>query len=976
MGTSMREKSSRLFRSAVPFIAVAAVAGLRLSLDPFLGQRTPLAFFVFAIFISARYCGLGSGLIATLLSVLVGDYLFVTPRYSMRLAESGDIVSIVVLAVAGVAVSILCAQLRTALNRSLEEERQLRLISNSVPQFLWTATPDGARDFVNDRFYEYTGAEPGGGLGMNWKTSVHPDDLPDVSRHWANQTPCGDGNRCEYRIRRHDGIYRWFVCRAVAVHDASGRVVRWFGSNTDIQQTRERREAARAESERFRLIVATAPGAICHFAKHPDGSLSMPFASPSIRDICGIEHAEVAKNALPVLERVHPDDRERIQQTAAESARAMAVWHQGFRVRHPERGELWIEARAAPVREPEGTISWYGFLSDVTTQERAEAALRLQTDQELTILHTFVERAPMGIAMFDRRMRTIQASQRWLDDYGLTRAGAIGKSQYELFPKMPEHWKEAHRRGLAGESLSGYQDRFIGPDEKEHWASWEIAPWGDSGERTGGIIIVAEDVTGRIRAERDALRWQRAFHQSESGITLADPATDTIVAANPAAARLLGYLPEELTGRSIRDFYPPEEWPNRVMAMQNADSGTGHAVFESRLLRKDGSLFPALLDVTAVRDEAGALVSRVSIIHDLTAQKEAETALRESEHTIRTLLDSAGQAILAVNQESRIVLLNPMAARMFGYNADELWGEQLSLLLSEEIKNIHAAHDAGDFDTPEVRPMGKVMDLSGVRHDGTRFPIEVSLSYIETSGGKLAVAFVSDITERTQMEQAERLRAQEIDALAARLLTVQEEERRRVSRDLHDGICQQLASLSMEIGRVAAESLPDDTRRALTILQSRAIRAAETARHLAHELHPSILDDLGVMACLQGLCKEFSQQHGIAVRFRHRALPKSVPRETGSCLFRIAQQSLENIAQHASATWVIVGLRFVNGRLLLSIRDDGVGFDPASIRGRGSLGLVGMEERARLVNGKLIISSRLGRGTRIVIEVPLPAGTI
>jgi len=273
-------------------------------------------------------------------------------------------------------------------------------------------------------------------------------------------------------------------------------------------------------------------------------------------------------------------------------------------------------------------------------------------------------------------------------------------------------------------------------------------------------------------------------------------------------------------------------------------------------------------------------------------------------------------------------------------------------------------------------PTGTEMKLAGVRRDGTEFPVEVSLSFIRTASGDLAVAFISDITQRTQMEEAARARTEEIGALATRLMTAQEEERQSVSRELHDGICQQLASLAIDIGVLANQSLPEDTLRSLTLLQARAVKAAEGARNIAHELHPAMLDELGVAACLQNLCEEFSSSQSIAVRFRRGALPRSVPRKIGACLFRVAEQSLQNIAQHSGATWVMVGLHCRHGHLLLSIRDDGVGFAQETVRGRGSLGLIGMEERARLVNGKLTISTQRGRGTRIAIDVPLPAGSI
>jgi len=149
------------------------------------------------------------------------------------------------------------------------------------------------------------------------------------------------------------------------------------------------------------------------------------------------------------------------------------------------------------------------------------------------------------------------------------------------------------------------------------------------------------------------------------------------------------------------------------------------------------------------------------------------------------------------------------------------------------------------------------------------------------------------------------------------------------------------------------------------------VKASEETRHIAYELHPSVLDDLGLVASLRDLCKEFSERAtNVALEFTEVALPASVPREVASCLYRIARESLQNIAQHASAKHVSVALNLQKGTVVLAIADDGVGFDQEAVKGRGGLGLIGMEERARLVDGKLSIVAQPGHGTRIAVEVP------
>ncbi len=770
-----------------------------------------------------------------------------------------------------------------------------------------------------------------------------------------------------------------------------------------------------------------------------------------------------------------------------------------------------ITAGAADfVRSPRGIAA---DLARIGRQSPEDSATPCQPpEQAMQILRAFVERAPIGIIMLDRRMRCIEVSRRWLDDVGMTREWVLGRDQYECFPDLPEAWKEAHRRGLAGEELSGYEDRYVGSDGKERWLNWHITPWGDSGERTGGILISAENSTQQVQAhaaarrreieyralfqnmseglaycqmifeegkprdyiylsvneaftaqtrlqniegkkmsevspdgqqveqevlelygrvaltgapeklevyvdragqwfsisayspaqgffvsildviterkkeELTAQQWQQAFEQSESGISLADVETDTIDAVNAATARMLGYTPEEMAGLPITHFYPEDEVARRAIELRKADSGVRHVTFESRLLRKDGSQFPASIDVSLIRNDAGKVVSRVNIIHDLTETKRAEAALRDREQTIRALLDSAAQAILAVNPEGEIVLLNRMAGEMFGYGADELLGRSIATLIPEGLRRRHAVHSRNYFAEPRFRPMGLVTGLAGRHKDGTVFPVEVSLSFIDTAGhdthlpgqsppARLAVAFVSDISRRKELEQFAKVRAQEIEALAAGLITAQEEERRRVSRELHDQVCQQLASLAIEIGGLAADHRgPAELEGKLRGLQTQVVKVSEETRHIAYEMHPSILDDLGLTASLQDLCKQFSDRApDINLKFTGPALRGSVPSEVASCVYRVAQESLQNISRHAGAKHVSVKLTFEERTITLTITDDGAGFDQEAAKGRGGLGLVGMEERARLVNATLTIASQQGRGTRIVLKSPLPS---
>lgn len=214
---------------------------------------------------------------------------------------------------------------------------------------------------------------------------------------------------------------------------------------------------------------------------------------------------------------------------------------------------------------------------------------------------------------------------------------------------------------------------------------------------------------------------------------------------------------------------------------------------------------------------------------------------------------------------------------------------------------------------------------------------------------------------------------QELRDLAARLLTAQEEERRRISRDLHDDINQRLAMLIVQ-----AESLENtlppsasDCSKELRSIQDRLTELSDDVRHLAYQFHPSILDDLGLIVALQRLVDDCTVRSNVRGSLDIREAPQSVPQAVSTCLYRIAQECLANVMKHARATQVKVSLTATPEAITLQVEDDGVGFDTQKVvdNPRG-LGLVSMAERVRLVHGTVTIESIPHRGTRLSIKVP------
>jgi len=222
---------------------------------------------------------------------------------------------------------------------------------------------------------------------------------------------------------------------------------------------------------------------------------------------------------------------------------------------------------------------------------------------------------------------------------------------------------------------------------------------------------------------------------------------------NKGAERIKGYTAEEIIGQPISIFYTEEDraagHPQRLLEEAERQ---GYVTRQEWRIRKDGSRFWAEISLTALRDEAGKLRGFSKITRDRTKEHELYLSLEESEHTSRALLESATQAVIGIGDDGRIRLVNRTAESMFGYTRDFLIGQPIETLIPESSRKRHIAQRKDYFAESYPRPMGLGMELKGLRHDGTVFPIEASLSMTETQSGPLAVSFVTDITVRKQIE--------------------------------------------------------------------------------------------------------------------------------------------------------------------------------------------------------------------------------
>ena len=421
--------------------------------------------------------------------------------------------------------------------------------------------------------------------------------------------------------------------------------------------------------------------------------------------------------------------------------------------------------------------------------------------------------------------------------------------------------------------------------------------------------------------------------------------------------------------------YGAENWP----AARSLSSASA-VMEEVRLTTPDDTETHVEMRCTPMCDAGGQVVAVMAMSQDVTARRRAEQALKASQARFESLYQDAPDMFASVTVDRQeIVQCNETLIRATGFSRDEL--------LHRSIRELH--HPGCWLDLAVtldlVRRAGRVRDqeLQLLCKNGTTMDVSLSVAAIRDEKDNLYYRSTwRDITERvaaqlvidqkqTQLEHSQL----ELQALAGRLLTAQEDERRRISRELHDDFNQRLAMLTLEIETLHQE-LPEsrkETIERLGALRDGIVSLSDAVHSLAYQLHASILDDLGLSAALESYLAAYKRRESIDVEFTRSDVIDALPADVASCLYRVAQEALRNVARHASATRVTVKVEEHAEGISMAVSDDGAGFDIPSPQDAGShLGIVGMEERVRLVNGRLRLSSRPGEGTRIVVWVPMP----
>jgi PAS domain S-box-containing protein len=502
-------------------------------------------------------------------------------------------------------------------------------------------------------------------------------------------------------------------------------------------------------------------------------------------------------------------------------------------------------------------------------------------------------------------------------------------------------------------------------------------------------LVIVRDITARKKAEEvlrsSEERFRNLVQDLHVGVVLLGPEAETEF-ANRAALAIFGLTEEETLGKATSKFkmtaiqedgieIPPSLRPgpraiatkqpvrNQVVGWRRTDSN---------------EVFWTLVDAVPHLTPEGIVASVILSISNITERKEAEEALRASEERFRSLIREMDVGVVLTGPDEKIQFANQAAQKMFEIPLEEARGKT-----SADLNLISFREDGTEVPYP-LRPAQRVIrtgqtikdEVIGWRRVGSGRVIWTLGNAVPlwSKDGTIigVIAVFTDITERQRTEAA-------LHQLSTRLLQLQDEERRRLGRELHDSLAQSVLAVNLNLAQVAqsADHFSEKTRRALDEARRLLQEMSQEIRTLSYLLHPPLLDELGLASAIKEYAEGFSQRSGIHVQLDLPAGFGRLPQETETALFRIVQESLANVQRHSGSEAARISVLTEAGRLKLEVNDRGRGIDQGSIdrtgsRARLGVGILGMRERMTQLGGKLEIESSPS-GTTVRATIPVTA---
>ncbi|MDB5199314.1 MAG: domain S-box-containing protein [Chitinophagaceae bacterium] len=736
----------------------------------------------------------------------------------------------------------------------------------------------------------------------------------------------------------------------------------------EISVRKQAENTLRQSEDNIRLIINTIP--IMAWSLQPDGFVD--FVNQRWLDYAGEESIDNPNGII------HPEDVPVVIEKWHTNKATGKAYEDEMRLRQVNGEYRWFLVRTAPLHNEQGNIiKWYGVSIDIEDSKRAEDALRKSKDSIRLIIDTIPVMTwtlgPDGSVDF--------LNQRWLDYAGISMEEEIENPLGLVHPEDRAGVMEKWSATLVTGEPSEYEMRLRRADGEYRWFLLRTAPLHNE---QGNIVKwygVCIDIEDKKRAENELqLAYQRlSYHVENTPLAVIELDKDLFIKRwSKRAEEIFGWKEAEALGKNVYDpgfpiIYEEDKSQVDKINVKLVEGVVNRNLSLNRNNTKDGNIIYSEWYNSVLKDEHGNVITILSLVHNVTERKKAEEQKEFEQRDKEALINTTDDMIWSVSRDLKIIAVNKAYIReiktLTGITAKP--GD--NVLMPDVVPGDIVAFWEEAYNTAlSGKTFKKDTFIPAFNKSGERWR-ETSYNPIYKDEIVVAVACYSrDITERKKAEKTLNQSYEEIRRLTEHLHNIREEERTHIAREIHDELGSQLTVLKMDVSWLkkrlsdAGETIKQKIKGLIDMLDA----TVKSVRRISSELRPSLLDDIGLVAAMEWHLKEFEKRSGITIIFNESVNGLKVPDSIKNGLFRIFQESLTNVAKHSDAGNVKVELLQKNDELILSIEDNGKGFDKQKVREMKTLGILGMKERAMMMNGSYEIKSVTGKGTTVTVVLP------
>ena len=639
----------------------------------------------------------------------------------------------------------------TTVNEAVvDPEDQLRQVTETIPQLVWTARPSGFIDYCNARWLSYTGLSKEQIQGDGWAVVLHPEDRASTLAAWQEAAKCGVAYEVEQRLRGTDGGYRWFLTRALPFRDGRGEILKWYGTCTDIQEHKETSEALLEQQSRFAAMFTAIPDAVIM----ADAARRIVMVNPAFVQTFGYEEPEVLGQSTRIL-YASQYDFDRVGRRLTETHATPQERHIEVQYRRKDGTVLWCDTMGAAVTDRRGSlIGFLGIHRDISQLKAAETALH---ESELRF-RMLADAAPAMLWMTDAAGSCTFLSRAWYDFTGQTEESGLGDGWVNaIHASDREKAAEAQTTARRDRTTSHIEYRVRRYDGEYRWVIDTGRPrFSSSGEFLGHVGAVF-DISERILAEQHAEQRRRTLEAVIEMSPLAIVALDPDGCArlwNPAAEAMFGWNEREVIGEVPPIV--PDDRRGEIHANIAATMAGGLRGVETVRRRKDGTPVDIALWSSLLRTSEGTPDLIIAIVADISQRKRAEEEVRRSEQLFRAVFEASGAGMVLANpQDGRLLRFNQKYCEITGYSEGEL-------LQKTFLDVTHPSDRQADWTTYQQLLQGIIPEYTiekrYIRRDGRIVWVRVSCVITRGKDGspEYDVAVVQDITDRKEFEHSLR----------------------------------------------------------------------------------------------------------------------------------------------------------------------------------------------------------------------------